>query len=268
MADFELISSRSDPAVQRISDVTKRSRGTVKTVLIEDPEPLAQSLDAGVEFIEVYGLEGVEVPEQIVAACAAADVPIRLLSRELAGDLFKVEKKPKVFGLARTPRPAKLRELADLTADIVVLDGVKIVGNIGAIVRTCLALGASGLVLVDSDLTSIADRRLVRASRGYVFSLPVVLASRNQLLEFLKEHKEIRPVVFDADGEVVLGELSERPERLALTLGSEKYGPTDELSQLSPLTASIPMSPAAESLNVSVSAGIALYAREGHNLRG
>ncbi|MGI5507469.1 TrmH family RNA methyltransferase [Lentzea sp. CA-135723] len=49
---------------------------------------------------------------------------------------------------------------------------MKIVGNIGAIVRTSLALGASGIILVDSDITSIADRRLQRASRGYVFSFP------------------------------------------------------------------------------------------------
>ena len=42
-------------------------------------------------------------------------------------------------------------------------------------------LQASGVVLLDSGLLSVFDRRLVRASRGYVFLLPVVRASRREL---------------------------------------------------------------------------------------
>lgn len=267
MPELEVISQRSDPAIQRIADVTKRSRGSVKTVLIEDAEPMLESLRAGVEFIEVYGLESAGVDDEVLAACQTAEVPVRLVSTELAGELFRTEKKPKVFGLARTPRPHKLRDLAEADGDIVVLDGVKIVGNIGAIVRTCLALGASGLVLVDSDLSTIADRRLLRSSRGYVFSLPVVLASHQQLTEFVRSHP-VRPVVFAADGDEPLARLADRDERLALVLGGEKRGATSDLHDLDPVTVSIPMNPAAESLNVSVSAGIALYARAGHNLPG
>ena len=56
MNNLEIIESASDPAVQRIIDVTKSSRANIKTTLIEDPEPLIQCIRAGVEFSEIYTL--------------------------------------------------------------------------------------------------------------------------------------------------------------------------------------------------------------------
>ncbi|MDT0448785.1 NshR/TsnR family 23S rRNA methyltransferase [Streptomyces hesseae] len=265
MASLDIITERSDPAVQRIIDVTKHSRSVVRTALIEDIEPLLQSIRAGVEFTEVYGLESTPLPGDLLAACEERGIPVRLLAGAIANQVFKTEKKPKAFGIARVPRPARFADLADRSGDVVLLDGVKIVGNIGAIVRTAFALGAAGIVLVDSDLVSIADRRLVRASRGYVFSLPIVLASRSEALGHLKD-SGMRLMSFDIDGEHTVGDLSRIDERLVLMFGSEKTGASGELADASTESVTIPMNPAAESLNVSVSAGIALHARAHRNL--
>jgi len=265
MPSPDLITERSDPAVQRIIDVTKHSRAVVKTVLIEDIEPLLQSIRAGVGFIEIYGLDTVTLPDELLGLCAEREIPVRLLAAPVANQVFKTEKKPKVFGLARVPKPSRLKDLSDETGDLILLDGVKIVGNIGAIVRTSFALGASGIVLVDSDLGSIADRRLIRASRGYVFSLPIVLASRDEALRYLQDNG-MRPVVFEADGELAVGDLDGMDERLVLMFGSERIGPSGDFSTIAASSVSIPMNPAAESLNVSVSAGIALHARARRNL--
>ena len=266
MADLPLITDRSDPAIQRLIDLTKPARGTVKSVVVEDEEPLAQALAAEVEFTEVYGMETAGVPGPIQAAAADADIPVRLLGTTVANQVFKSEKKPKVFGVARVPVPARFRDLRDTAGDVVLLDGVRIVGNIGAIVRTCFALGAGGLVLIDSGLTTFADRRLIRASRGYVFSLPVVLATREQAAGYLGE-TGLRLVSFDSEGDLDVADLGRLDERLALLLGSEKTGSSDDLLRFARDTASIAMDPRAESLNVSVAAGIALHARAPRNIR-
>jgi tRNA G18 (ribose-2'-O)-methylase SpoU len=265
VASLDVITERSDPAVQRIIDVTKHSRSVVRTALIEDAEPLLQSICAGVEFIEVYGLETMPLPNDLLAACEERGIPVRLISSPIANQLFKTEKKPKAFGIARVPRPCRFADLAGKAGDLVLLDGVKIVGNIGAIVRTSFALGASGIVLVDSDLVSIADRRLIRASRGYVFSLPIILASRSEALRHFQD-SGMRLMVFDTDGDLSVGDLGGIDERLILMFGSEKTGTSDQFSGISTESVSIPMNPAAESLNVSVSAGIALHARARQNL--
>lgn len=267
MADLDVISERSDPAVQRIIDVAKNSRSVVRTALIEDPEPLVQSIRSGLEFIEVYGIEGGPMPAELLDECGQREIPIRLIESSIVNQIFKAaaEKRPKVFGIARVPRECGFRDLDRLTGDIVVLDGVKIVGNIGAIVRTSFGLGAAGIVLVESDLAGIADRRLVRASRGYVFSLPVVLASREQAIRYFRD-TDMPLVSFGADGETAVDYLRTVDERLALMFGSEKIGASRGLADAAAGSVRIPLNPSAESLNVSVAAGIALYERIHWNL--
>jgi 23S rRNA (adenosine1067-2'-O)-methyltransferase len=265
MSSFDVITERSDPAVQRIIDVTKHSRSVVRTALIEDPEPLLQSIRAGLDFIEVYGLETTPMPSELTDACRERDIPVRLIGTSVVNQVFKGDRKPKAFGIVRVPKPCSFDDLAGTSGDIIVLDGVKIVGNIGAIVRTSFALGAGGIVLVDSDLVTVADRRLVRASRGYVFSLPIVLASRAEATRYLQAGGA-RLVTFDTTGDLSVGDLRDADERLALLFGSEKTGASSEFEGLSADSVSIPINPAAESLNVSVSASIALYERTHRNL--
>ncbi|MEU0386980.1 NshR/TsnR family 23S rRNA methyltransferase [Streptomyces chartreusis] len=265
MTELDIIDKPSDPAVQRIIDVTKPSRSHIKTTLIEDVEPLTQCITAGVEFIEVYGSDSTPFPPELLELCTQRKIPVRLIDSSIVNQLFKGERKAKTFGIARVPRPARFSDIESRSGDVVVLDGVKIVGNIGAIVRTSLALGASGIILVDSDITSIADRRLQRASRGYVFSLPVVLADREEAVAFIRE-SGMPMMTLKADGELSVKDLGDRPERLALLFGSEKGGPSDLFEEASSASVSIPMISSTESLNVSVSLGIALHARSDRNL--
>jgi 23S rRNA (adenosine1067-2'-O)-methyltransferase len=265
MTELDTIANPSDPAVQRIIDVTKPSRSNIKTTLIEDIEPLMQCIAAGVEFIEVYGSDSTPFSSELLDLCRRKNIAARLIDSSIVNQLFKGERKPKTFGIARVPRPARFSDIASRSGDVVVLDGVKIVGNIGAIVRTSLALGASGIVLVDSDITSIADRRLQRASRGYVFSLPVVLSNREEAIAFIRD-SGIQMMSLSADGEVSVKDLGDSPDRLALLLGSEKGGPSDQFEKASSASVSIPMISSTESLNVSVYLGIALHERIHRNL--
>ncbi|GGK94551.1 NshR/TsnR family 23S rRNA methyltransferase [Streptomyces flaveus] len=265
MNELATITSLSDPAMQRILDVTKPSRSSIKTVLIEDTEPLMQCLAAGVEFIEVYGSDSIPFSPELLDLCRQRNVPVRLVESSVVNQLFKGERKAKTFGIARVPRPARFSDIAERGGDVVVLDGVKIVGNIGAIVRTSLAMGASGIVLVDSDLATIADRRLLRASRGYVFSLPVVLASREEAAAFVQD-SGMPLMAFEAGGELTVKDLGGNQDRLALLFGSEKGGPSELFKKTSATTVSIPMIDSTESLNVSVSVGIALHERFQRNI--
>jgi tRNA G18 (ribose-2'-O)-methylase SpoU len=267
VSSLDVITARSDPAVQRIVDVTKHSRSVVRTALIEDAEPLVQCIHAGLEFIEVYGIDTSPVPAELLAACRQRNIPVRVMGSSIVNELFRTDKRPKTFGIARVPRPSRFADLTRTMSDVIVLDGVKIVGNIGAIVRTSVALGAGGIVLVDSDLVTVADRRLVRASRGYVFALPIVLASRPEAVSYFRD-SGIRLMTFDVDGDLTVRDLHDVNERLALVFGSEKTGTSSDIERVAAGSVSIPIDPVAESLNVSVCAGIALYERAYRNLVG
>lgn len=262
MSLAEPVESLSDPRAQRVADLAKPSHNNAKTVLIEDAEPLATALAAGVEVTAVYHDAASAAPPDLLAACARAGAPVAAVAPAILTRLFKTDKRPKLFGLANTPRPAQLADLADRPGDIVVLDGVRIVGNIGAIVRSAAALGAAGLALVDSGLATVADRRLLRASRGHVFTLPVALAEPAELSRFLAR-RQIPTALLDAGGRAGLADLAAVPGRRALIFGGEKTGPSARFRPAGgggPLTVAIAMPGPVESLNVSVAVGIVLHA--------
>ena len=75
--------------------------------------------------------------------------------------LFENDKTSPVFAIAQTPGIG-LESLAAVPQDVVVLADVSISGNIGAIIRTSLALGVGGIVLLNAEPVDIYDRRLIR----------------------------------------------------------------------------------------------------------
>lgn len=140
---------------------------------------------------------------------------------------------------------------------LVLLDGVEDPQNLGAIIRTALAAGASGVIIPErrsAGLTEAASR----ASAGAVAHLPVArVTNLSRAMEQLK-----------AAGYWLVG-LDERSERshtsvdlagpVALVLGGEGKGLHELVRSRCDFLVSIPTSGPVRSLNVSVAAGIALF---------
>lgn len=255
-ATVHAIVSARDPRARRIADVLRARSGNPRVFLIDDAENIREAVAGGVTIDSVY----VSPSADLLASAAAAghDVPHYVLGDGVARTLFGDQKRSRVFALARAPRQPRLQDLIAATGDIIVLDGVRLVGNIGAITRTACALGASGVVLVDSGLRTIFDRRLIRSSRGLVFATSVVTATRRECVEFLGE-EHVTVAALSADAVEPLRSIRSVPGRLALLMGGEREGVSSELDALTTHRYAIPMSPDVESLNVSVAAGIALY---------
>ena len=228
-----------------------------KVFVLDDPENIGQAAASGIELDSLYATASTATR---VAALASdyPDVPFHVLDDAVARSLFGEQKHSRVFALAHAPRPPQLRDVIGMTGDIVVLDGVRLVGNIGAITRTACALGASGIVLLDSGLRTALDRRLIRASRGLVFETPVILANRTEFADFVRREK-LAVATLEAHAVEPLSAIRRVPRRLVIALGGEREGVSSELDALTTYRYAIPMTPSVESLNVSVTAGIALY---------
>jgi TrmH family RNA methyltransferase len=147
-----------------------------------------------------------------------------------------------------------------MQGDIVALEDLTISGNIGAIVRTSLAFGVGSIVLLNADPVDVYDRRIIRASRGHIFSLPVVIATTEELVQFCRQYK-LPILVMAARAPKLVGEVAALPQRLVIALGSEKDGCSETLMNAASLQVQIPTHPRVESLNVSTAAGIMLYNR-------
>ncbi|MEM7158960.1 MAG: TrmH family RNA methyltransferase [Myxococcota bacterium] len=259
-----VVDSLQHPLAIEIRALLHRSgRAETQRMLIDDEENILEAIEAGIELVSVFHAGEGGMPERVQAALPER-VGVHEVARRTAKKLFGAEKSSRLFAIARTPPPLELSALERSPRDIVVLDDVGIMGNIGAIIRTSLALFAGGLVLLDFDPVDIYDRRLIRASRGYVFSLPVVTATTAQFLEYC-QGREIPLLVTAIEASSSIPEISARTDRLAIAFGSEKRGCSAELTAGANIQVRIPMDPRVESLNVSATAGIMLHSRLGFN---
>lgn len=191
-------------------------------------------------------------------------VTIHEVAKRTCKKLFENDKVSRIFAIAEAPAPKTLDSLLATKRDIIVLDRVSISGNVGAIIRTSLAMGAGGMVLLDGDAVDIYDRRLIRASRGYVFALSVVTATTEAFLCFRAAHAlPLLVTMPHAAADVRVDEIAALPQPLAIVFGGEKDGCSQALMDAASSRVEIPISSTVESLNVSAAAAITLYARRG-----
>ena len=184
------------------------------------------------------------------AAIDYAEVSERAFERVAYGD-----RADGVVLVVRAPR-AELAEI-QLPPDplVVVTEDVEKPGNVGAILRSADAVGASAVIAVGG--TDLFNPNVIRASVGTVFSVPVAAASAEATAAWLREHG-IRIVASRVDAKRLHVEADLRGP-LAIVLGSEASGLSDAWTSAEVETVRLPMAGVADSLNVSAAAAVLLY---------
>jgi len=150
------------------------------------------------------------------------------------------------------------KDLAASKSQVVLaLDGINDPGNLGTLIRTADAFGVTA-ALVSSDTVELYNPKVVRATMGSIFHLPVF-----DQLELEVTIPQLKKRQFQILGtHVAQGKSLDqvRPSRkTCLLIGSEAEGLSHGLLRLSDEIVRIPSFGKAESLNVAVASGILLY---------
>ncbi|MEA3497615.1 MAG: 23S rRNA (guanosine(2251)-2'-O)-methyltransferase RlmB [Campylobacterota bacterium] len=140
---------------------------------------------------------------------------------------------------------------------IVVLDGLSDVGNIGAIVRSCYALGVDSVVVC--GLKNFNPAPVIRTSSGAMLDMPVCVTHSSYDLANELKQVGFSLVGADMEGYEVASIERQSNQKIALFLGSESEGLSNKLKKKLDLKVSIGMKNNFDSLNVSVAAGILIY---------
>ena len=260
-----LVDSLLHPLAILIRKVLTRSgRMDLNLILIDDEENILQALDAGSKIHSVYYSGGELLSAKLVQKLPA-NATIHEVARRTCKKLFENDKTSRVFAIARTPVTRRLDSLLETSRDIVVLEDLTISGNIGAIIRTALAFGVGGIVLLNANPVVLYDRRLIRASRGHIFSLPVLTATTTEFIR-LCDQKDLPILVMATQADRTVHEVASLFRPLVIVFGSEKHGCSQALREAATLQAQIPTDSRVESLNVSTAAGIMLYNRTWFNI--
>ena len=140
---------------------------------------------------------------------------------------------------------------------VVVLDGLSDVGNIGAIVRSCYAMGVDSVII--SGLKNFYAAPIVRTSSGAMLDMPIAISYNSYDLANELKQVGFSLVGADMDGYEVKDIQREKNQKIALFLGNEGDGLSNKLKKKLDLKVAINMENDFDSLNVSVAAGILIY---------
>jgi TrmH family RNA methyltransferase len=139
---------------------------------------------------------------------------------------------------------------------IVVGDQIQDPGNLGTIMRNCLAFGVDSIVLSKGSVDCFSPK-VVRSSMGAIFDLPIVQEVDMEFcLNEIGKHNVI-PVALDPGGSSSYWELDSSGS-VALIFGNEGNGLSQIVRDQVSTLLKIPINSNCESLNVAVSVGIVL----------
>ncbi len=139
----------------------------------------------------------------------------------------------------------------------IALETVQDPGNLGTIIRTAAAAGASGLWL-NNDSVDLDNPKVLRASAGQWFRLPMQV-SEDLPGTIIKAKQAGMQVIATLPGaSFTYWQVNWQKPSLIL-LGNEGAGLSTELAQMADLNVKIPLQPGVESLNVAITAALILY---------
>ncbi|GAB3703201.1 TrmH family RNA methyltransferase [Mariniluteicoccus flavus] len=191
--------------------------------------------DAGVPVFEVTPAELKTVcdtvtPQGIVAVCHSVDTELDAI-----------------------PADARL---------VVVCAQVRDPGNAGTVIRCADAFGADAVIL-SADSVELHNPKIVRASVGSIFHLPIVTgADLENTLGFLRD-RGMRVLAADGGGTRDLDAMLDSGDLAAPTawvMGNEAWGLPPEHAALADEVVSVPLHGLAESLNLATAAAVCLHA--------
>ncbi|MBZ0296283.1 MAG: RNA methyltransferase [Anaerolineae bacterium] len=258
----EIITSTRNPRVVEARKLSQRKhRQQQGRFLVEGLQLLHMALDGGQQPQDVFYCEalftGSEAPALLdrftdagATVIAVAEDVLRALSDRDT---------PQGIVATFTLAPPEL-DAVTLQGDelIIVLDRLQDPGNLGTILRTADAAGAAAVVLLTPS-TDPYDPKTVRASMGSLFNLPVIQVDDPSMLFDWLQRNGLRPVGADAHQGVRWTAYDWR-NGLALVLGNEARGLSDDVQAHIHDWVHLPVIGKADSLNVAIAGGVLMYA--------
>lgn len=161
-----------------------------------------------------------------------------------------------LVAVAKLPR----RRLTDLKLGddslVAVVEGVEKPGNLGAIIRTADAVGVAAIIVADGG-TDLYNPNAIRASLGAIFTVPLVAATSQEALTFLREQRfRLLTARVDAVSDYTTADFR---GRVVIVLGSEAHGLSERWQGVDIAAIRIPLLGSVDSLNLSATAAVLFY---------
>lgn len=219
----------------------KADRQERRLFLAEGPTLVREATEAGWPIERVVATSEWTVPPAVAALCTT-------VTQDELGSVSAMESPNRVLAVVRMPAETAPPQPSGLA---VCLDGVQDPGNMGTILRSAAWFGVERVVCSPECVESF-NPKVVQASMGAVFRLPVHTASLVEYMENLPQSVTVVGAVLDGQNVYAI----EPSEPAVLVLGNEARGLSDEARKRLRKAVTIPCFGHGESLNVAMAATV------------
>lgn len=260
---MERITSRENPQIKRMAKLlaSRKAREEEKAFVCEGTRLVLDGVASGETPLLLL------VTEQAITRYPALEEVVGtaertlLISDELAARLGDTRTPQGVFALFKKLdnwKTAVTIKSGGGKRSFVLLSKVQDPGNVGAVMRSCEAMGVDGLLLSD-DCADLYSPKTLRAGMGAVFRLPVRVCENiaAEISALRKAGVAVYAAALRPDAKR-LGRF-DFPAASAVVIGNEGGGLDDDIINACDNTVLIPMAGGAESLNAGVAAGILIW---------
>lgn len=235
--------------------ITAKDNGWSPRMLVAGPgageTAAARTLQS---WAEAAGADRLDVSAAVLEKLAAKDNPQSVMAVfEQRWAALPSAVGARTYGAVEAHGPAATPALPPLW---VALEEIRDPGNLGTILRTLDAAGASGVILAGNTCDPFS-REAVRASMGSIFAVPVARCSRDELIDLARGWSG------DVVGTHLRGRLDYREAAyrapVLLVMGNEGAGLTEEVAAACGKLVRIPMAGRLDSLNLAVATALMLF---------
>ena len=236
-----ITSLKNDHIKELVKLKDKKTRDEKKVFLVETKHLVLEASRAG--LIEELILEKDEI--------FPIDAPVTYVTKEILKKLSSMESPSNVMAVVR-----KREENQEIGEKILILDRIQDPGNLGTIIRSAVAFNID-TIICSKDTVDLYNPKVVRASQGMIFHIPVITRDIKKVIEDLKEKDyKIIGTKVSCGSDVRTSSIY---SHFALIIGNEGQGVSKEIEDMCNEHLYIKMNGNCESLNASVADSILMY---------
>lgn len=253
IAATAVISSRANGRVKQLrAAFAGQARLSGGMVAIEGDHLLEEALRSGMVLKTVFVSEGRDVPKIVPRG-----VEVLRLTDEVFASAVETRSPQGVAALI-VPSASTMDAVMRGTPLILIAAGLQDPGNLGTLVRSAEAFGATG-VLVTPGTVSAWNQKALRASVGSVFRMPVVAVAAEEIAALKSRGVKLLAAVGFGDAATIAAQEMDFSKACAVMIGNEGAGLAAEWMEMADARVTIPCPGPVESLNAAIAGSLLLY---------
>jgi len=255
------VNGQKDPIIKLLRDlVGEDGRRRLGRFFVEGEEMIRRAFDYSGKVDSVIMTDKFSSSadaQETIERASSSNIGIFIATEGLLSKTLDAKPTPECIAIVER----RVAQLSDILSSkhplLLMVEHGENADNLGMLLRSTDAAGVDGVILA-ADTADPFSRRVVRGSRGAVFTVPICI--RQDIVKVIEEAKKngLQIIASSAQSDVIYTQIDYTKPTLVI-IGNEHVGISDAVRARSDVVVRIPMRGRINSLNIAVAASVLLY---------